>query len=127
MLSVLIAVTSDRGSCFRIVINSLSVTICQKDAYLKELVRYIHLNPIRAGIIQSLKELNRFAYCGHSALVDEKTRPWQDVDYVLGYFGKTAKHARKEYLNYVEVGMGQGRQDELTGGVFGRKGPDHCT
>jgi len=48
--------------------------------------------------------------------VDEKTRPWQDVDYVLGYFGKTAKHARKEYLNYVEVGMGQGRQDELTGG-----------
>jgi len=96
--------------------NRYKSIICQEDAYLKELVRYIHLNPIRAGITQSLKELNRYAYCGHSALVDEKTRPWQDVDYVLGYFGKTAKRARKEYLNYVEVGMGQGRQDELTGG-----------
>jgi len=46
----------------------------------------------------------------------KKKRPWQDVDYVLGYFGKTAKRARKAYLNYVEVGIGQGRQDELTGG-----------
>jgi len=96
--------------------NRYKSIICQEDAYLKELVRYIHLNPIRAGITQSLKELNRYAYCGHSALVDEKKRPWQDVGYVLGYFGKTAKRARKTYLNYVEVGMGQGRQDELTGG-----------
>lgn len=46
----------------------------------------------------------------------KKKRPWQDVDYVLGYFGKTAKRARKAYLDYVEVGIGQGRQDELTGG-----------
>ena len=46
----------------------------------------------------------------------KKKRPWQDVDYVLGYFGKTAKRARKAYLNHVEAGIGQGRQDKLTGG-----------
>jgi putative transposase len=45
-----------------------------------------------------------------------KERPWQDVEYVLGNFGKTTNVARKAYLNYVEAGIGQGRQDELTGG-----------
>ena len=68
----------------------------------------------------------------------KKKRPWQDVDYVLGYFGRTAKSARKSYINYVEAGIGQGRQDVLTGGglirsVGGwsevkrlrRKGQDH--
>lgn len=38
------------------------------------------------------------------------------MDYVLGYFGKIAKSARKEYINYVNAGIDQGRQDELTGG-----------
>jgi putative transposase len=96
--------------------NRYKSIVCQEDAYLKELVRYIHLNPVRAGIVQGLKELNGYPYCGHSAVMGKKKRPWQDVDYVLGYFGKTAKRARKAYLNYVDEGIDQGRQDELTGG-----------
>ena len=75
--------------------------VCQEDSYLKELVRYIYLNAVRAGIIESLKELNRYAYCGHSAVMGKKKRPWQHVDYVPGYFGKTAKRAKKVYFNYV--------------------------
>jgi putative transposase len=96
--------------------NRYKSIVCQEDTYLKELVRYIHLNPIRAGIVQGHKELNRYPYCGHSAVMGKKKRPWQDVDYVLGYFDTTAKSARKAYLNYVNAGIGQGRQDELTGG-----------
>ena len=42
-------------------------------------------------------------------------RPWQDVDYVLGYFGRTVRRARKAYLNYVDAGVEQGRRDDLTG------------
>ena len=38
------------------------------------------------------------------------------MDYILGYFGRTASRARKAYLNYVEAEIGQGRQDDLTGG-----------
>jgi len=49
-----------------------------------------------------------------------KKRPWQDVDYVLGYFGRTTNGARKAYLNYVEAGIGEGRQDELPGGGVNR-------
>ncbi len=95
--------------------NRYKSIVCQEDAYFKELVRYINLNPVRAGIIEDLKELNRYPYCGHSTVMGKKKRPWQDVDYVLGYFGTTAKSARKAYVNYVNVGIGQGRQDELTG------------
>ncbi len=96
--------------------NRYKSIVCQEDAYLKELVRYIHLNPVRAGIVQGLKELNTYPYCGQSAVIGKKKRPWQDVDYVLGYFGTTAKSARKAYLNYVGAGIDQGRRDELTGG-----------
>lgn len=102
-----------RGQLFQ---NRYKSIVCQEDAYLKELVRYIHLNPVRAGIVENLKELNGYPYCGHSALMGKKNRPWQDVDYVLGYFGKRAKSARKSYFEYVNVGIDQGRLDELTGG-----------
>jgi len=55
--------------------NRYKSIVCQKDAYLKEFVRYIHLNPVRAGIIQNLKKLNRYAYCGHSAVMGKKKGP----------------------------------------------------
>ncbi len=96
--------------------NRYKSIVCQEDAYFKELVRYIHLNPVRAGIVEGVKEFNRYAYCGHSAVMGKKKTLWQDVDHVLGYFGTTAKSARRAYVNYVKVGIDQGRQDELTGG-----------
>ena len=49
--------------------NRYKSIICQEDAYLQELVRYIHLNPLRAKIVGNLKELDRYAYSGHSALM----------------------------------------------------------
>lgn len=102
-----------RGQLFQ---NRYKSIVCQEDAYLKELVRYIHLNPVRAGIVENLNELNRYPYCGHSSVMDRKKRPWQDVDYVLGYFGKTANSARESYFEYVSAGIRQGRLEELTGG-----------
>ncbi len=95
--------------------NRCKSIICQENSYLKELVRYIHLNPMRAGIISGLKELNRYPYCGHIVLTGRKKRPWQDVDYVLNHFGRTVRGARKAYLGYVEAWLQQGRRDELTG------------
>jgi len=78
--------------------NRYKSIVCQEDIYLRELVRYIHLNPVRAGIVSSLTELNRYGYCGHSALMGKKKRLWQDVDYVLGYFGDNHRMARKNII-----------------------------
>lgn len=96
--------------------NRYKSIICQKDAYLRELVRYIHLNPVRAGIVPDIGELNGYSYCGHSALMGKKNRHWQDVEYVLGYFGETVRKARNTYLKYMGEGIEVGRREELTGG-----------
>jgi len=74
------------------------------------------VNPIRAGIVHTVSELNKYAYSGHSVLMGRKKRPWQDVNYVLSYFGDNCQRARKAYSSYVGAGLDQGRRKELTGG-----------
>lgn len=96
--------------------NRYKSIVCQEDVYLKELVRYIHLNPMRAGLVVNLEQLNQYPYCGHSTLMGRKERPWQEVTDVLGYFGRTVRAARKAYLSFMEAGLDQGRRDELVGG-----------
>ena len=96
--------------------NRYKSVICQEDRYFQELVRYIHLNPLRAKIVTDLKELDRYSYCGHSALMGKKKRQWQDIEYVLGFFGKRIGKARKEYRSYVKKGIPMGRRPELVGG-----------
>ena len=96
--------------------NRYKSIICQEDSYLQELVRYIHLNHLRGKVVGDLKELDCYSYCGHSALMGKKKRKWQEVEYVLGNFGKRIGDARKEYRGYVEKGIPLGRRPELVGG-----------
>lgn len=96
--------------------NRYKSILCQEDAYLQELVRYIHLNPLRAKLVEGVKALSRYPYSGHSALMGRIRRPWQETDYVLSFFGQTLRKARQAYNRYVESGIGQGRRNELTGG-----------
>ena len=54
--------------------NRFKSIICQEDVYLSELVRYIHLNPLRAGIVADLSSLNRYKYCGQAALMGKNKK-----------------------------------------------------
>jgi putative transposase len=96
--------------------NRYKSIICQEEAYLQELVRYIHLNPLRAKIVADLNELDSYPYCGHSVLMGKRKAEWLDVAYVLRYFGKRIGAARKKYRAYVEEGIAMGRRPELVGG-----------
>ncbi len=96
--------------------NRYKSIICQEDAYFMELVRYIHLNPIRAGLVPGINELNQYPYCGHSAIMGRKKRSWQDVRYVKKSFGSSKSLSQKFYLNFVESGIEQGNRKDLTGG-----------
>jgi REP element-mobilizing transposase RayT len=96
--------------------NRYKSILCQEDAYLAELVRYIHLNPLRAGLVKSLEELNNYPYCGHSVLMGNEKRAWQDADYVLNYFDHKRQSARKHYYDFVSEGIPLGRRDDLIGG-----------
>jgi hypothetical protein len=90
--------------------------VCQEDVYLKELVRYIHLNPLRAGMVSSVHELAEYPYSGHSVLMRGPRTGWQDCRYVLSMFGKGVGEGKKRYLAFLEAGVEQGRRPELVGG-----------
>jgi len=95
--------------------NRYKSIVCQEDAYLKELVRYVHLNLIRAGLAKDIKELNRSAWSGHSALMGYMRREWQDTGYILSFFGR-GRSGKSNYMKFVEKGIAFGRRPELVGG-----------
>jgi putative transposase len=96
--------------------NRYKSIVVEEDAYFRELVRYIHLNPLRAGLVESLKQLDRYPWCGHSVLTGKVEYGWQDMDYVLEWFGRSIKTARQNYKRFVEDGIAMGRQPHLVGG-----------
>jgi len=96
--------------------NRYKSIVCDEDAYFTELVRYIHLNPIRAGLVKNLSQLDRYPWSGHSGLMGRVENDWQDRDYVLKWFGKREGEARTGYRRYVEKAIGEGRRPELVGG-----------
>ena len=90
--------------------------LCEEEPYLMALVRYIHLNPLRAGLVHDIRGLEGYRWCGHGALVGKKGMAWQDTEMVLGSFGTRIGRAREAYREFVKEGMRVGEQNELEGG-----------
>lgn len=106
--------------------NRYKSILCQADTYLTELVRYIHLNPLRARIVQDLEALDSYAYVGHSVLMGRQEISWQATDSVLTLFGGKLAHARIRYRDFVAEAVGQGRRPELVGGGLIRSAGGWC-
>jgi len=95
--------------------NRFKSVICEDDPYFLELVRYIHLNPLRSGLIQDLGALEAFPWCGHGALMGKHKPPWQHVDAILGTFASRTGEARLRLRDFMAGGLEQGRRPDLTG------------
>ena len=102
--------------CGHLFQNRFKSILCQEDSYLLELVRYIHLNPIRSRLVTEYKNLSSYPYCGHGAILGRRKIKWQDKNYVLGLFGSKEAGARGEYSRFVRQGVEQGSRPDLTGG-----------
>jgi len=96
--------------------NRYKSILCEEEPYLLELVRYIHLNPLRAGAVKDIDELSSYPRSGHSALMGKVSREWQETEYVLGLFGGRLRQARRAYERFVAAGLDRGRRPELVGG-----------
>lgn len=96
--------------------NRFKSILCQEDSYLLELVRYIHLNPLRAGLVKSIQELDNYPYSGHGTLMGGFRKTWQETDEILKLFGSKPSLARRAYRQFVEQGIEQGRRNDLIGG-----------
>ena len=84
------------------------------------MVRYIHLNPLRAGIVGSLDELDRYPWSGHAVLMGSRELPGQAIDEVLSRFGRGPRQARRYYRAFVMDGIERGKRDDLSGGGMRR-------
>lgn len=80
--------------------NRYKSILVEEESYLLELVRYIHLNPIRANLIKDIDELDSDPWSGHSAVMGKFERPWQDCNVVLAQFGKGLRKARGSYRKF---------------------------
>ena len=87
------------------------------DPYLLELVRYIHLNPLRAGMVADLDALDQDPWTGHAVLLGHHARPWQDTDFVLRQFATTVGPARRLYRACIADALAQPAPDLDGGGL----------
>jgi putative transposase len=96
--------------------NRYRSVVVEEEAYLLDLVRYLHLNPVRARVLPEVRALDRYPWTGHSALLGTCARPWQDTAMILAQFGPSFPRARRAYRTFVAAGIPQGRRPDLQGG-----------
>jgi putative transposase len=96
--------------------NRYKSIICEEDPYFMELVRYIHLNPLRAGMVEDMAGLDVYKWCGHSVVMNRCKNNWQDREYVLQWFGRKEGEAKRLYRAFVKKGIELGKRDDLIGG-----------
>ena len=72
--------------------------------YLLKLIRYVHLNPVRAGLVNQPED---YFWCGHRAYLDIEAHTWLSKDYVLRKFDTNEITARALYVDYLKWGMGE--------------------
>jgi REP element-mobilizing transposase RayT len=122
--------------------NRYKSVVCEEDSYLLELIRYIHLNPLRVGLVNDLRELDKYHWAGHSAILGKRKNPLiahlpnqqnklkkpnkpserekplaeKTIEDILLLFGNNLGEARKRYRHFVKQGVSQGTRSELQGG-----------
>jgi REP element-mobilizing transposase RayT len=100
--------------------NRYKAILCDYDAYVLELVAYIHLNPLRAGLVESLRDLRKYRWCGHGALMGDFRASFLAHAEVLEKFGNDLEKARKNYEVFIGERVGKYKKGELSGGGLKR-------
>jgi len=96
--------------------NRYKSIICQEEPYFLQLIRYIGLNPVRAGIVKTPEELAHYPWTSHAAILGTQRNTFQDVKEVLSRFGSDMKPAQRAYQLYILDGWSEGHREDLEGG-----------
>ena len=95
--------------------------LCQNEVYMGELVRYIHLNPVRAKMVDRAED---YPYSSQLAYLGIEPEGIVDVDPVLRLFGAKKKVAREHFARYVTAGLKLGHRQEFYAGENGILGSE---
>ena len=96
--------------------NRYKSILCDADSYLLELIRYIHLNPLKAKMVESVDALDRYRWTGHASLADKHSQHWYSRNEVLHLFSRNQKTALKRYRSFIEEGVVTPSNKDLSGG-----------
>ncbi|MFO7578466.1 MAG: transposase [Pelovirga sp.] len=77
--------------------------VVDKDSYLLELSRYLHLNPVRAGMVQRPED---YLYSSYKAYIDERQTDCIETGMILDTIATNISVARQKYREFVEGGIG---------------------
>lgn len=80
------------------------------DSYLLELARYIHLNPVRAGVCETAED---FEWSSYHAYIGRTTVPWLYTQEILSHFSSDKYHAKQRLAEFVSQGMSEPRRLEF--------------
>jgi putative transposase len=100
--------------------NRFKSVLVEEDPYLLELVRYIHLNPVRAHLVASVQALERYPWTGHAVLLGHRPYRAQDTAPVLSCFDRTLRQARRAYRDFIAAGLSPKVPTDLDGGGLRR-------
>ena len=96
--------------------NRYKSIVCDSDAYQLELIRYIHLNPLRAGMVNSLDELDQYQWSGHKELIGGGNGSIIDKESTFSFFGRSKRLALPSYINFMADGLSMGTVALSSGG-----------
>ncbi len=97
--------------------NRYKSIVIEADEYYLPLVRYIHLNPVKANII-TLSKLKEYAWTGHREIMARQEESAINSKEVLEYFGRKKSTALKAYEEYLQEGLGNEDKHLLGGGLI---------
>lgn len=84
--------------------------LVDKDSYLRELSRYVHLNPVRAKMVVKPEE---YPYSSYKSFISGSPESIVNVGAILGMFSKSEKQARGRYQAFVESDLGKEPENPL--------------
>jgi len=83
-----------RGHVFDARFRSILV---ERDSYYLKLLSYIHLNPVKAGIVASVEDLSVYPWTGHSSITGACSRPWMSQDVTKDILGNCSSDWMERY------------------------------
>jgi len=96
--------------------NRFKSILCDADNYLLELIRYIHLNPLKANMIETLVQLDRYRWTSHAGIMGSQPQSWFNQKAVLRLFGQQRKPAMNRYRDFIKASVKNSVNPDLSGG-----------
>lgn len=113
-----------KGSSGHLFHARYKAVLVEGNQYIVELVRYVHSNPVRVGLVTKPDE---FLWSGHACYTGKDALPWVNTDWVLSRFSVSEEQARKKFRKFVHEGVKEGHREEFhTGNQDGKLIEQHA-